>query len=152
MRAHRELHRLEAQRRREAFEYLVPDSIIRRAIVTHYPGALSGAMGPRPFLWFLADSKGAVIRTATGRNALSRWSYSYLRDSMPSFLVNVSPARKAEIEKDGLEYLDPTAARRQFPELSHLSAADSIITVMKSLPGTPIEVAWIQLSPGSLLP
>jgi beta-lactamase regulating signal transducer with metallopeptidase domain len=148
----RESNRKEAQRRREAFERVVPDSVIHRAIVTHYPSALTGGMGSHPLLWFLADSKGDVLRTSTGRAGLSRWSYTYLRDSMPSFLLNLSVGRRAEIEANGIEYLDAAAARRKFPELMRLSAPDGLTTVMTSIKGTPVEVAWIQLAPGSALP
>lgn len=152
IRAIRELNRELAQRRRQAFERLVPDSVIRNAIVAHYPSALTGGMGPHPFLWFLADSMGGVIRTSTGRDGLSRWSYAYLRDSMPSFLLNLSTAQRAEVEANGIKYLDAAAARRKFPGLLHLAPNDAFTTVMTSVKGTPIEVAWVQIAQGSALP
>jgi len=128
------------------FKSVVPDSILRRAVLTFYPAALTGRMGPHPFLWFLADSNGRVVRTATGRDGLSRWSYAYLRDSMPSYLLNLSPSSRAEVEAQGIAYLNVAAARRKFPELQRVSDTDGLKYLMTSVKGTPIDVAWIQVA------
>jgi hypothetical protein len=50
----------------------IPDSVMRRAVTEHFPGALAGAMGVRPFVWILADSNDKVLRTAIGRDGLVR--------------------------------------------------------------------------------
>jgi beta-lactamase regulating signal transducer with metallopeptidase domain len=125
-------------------ESVFPDSILRRAVVTFFPSALTGEMGPHPFLWFLVDSNHKVVRTATGRDGLSRWSYPYLHDSMPSFLLNLSPGSRAEVEAHGIEYLGEQAARRRFPELRGISG-DRLTYIMTSVKDTPVDVAWVQV-------
>ena len=141
-----------AQAEQRKFEPLVPDSVVRQAVKTYFPTAITGGQGPHPFLWFLVDSKGRVLRTATGRDGLSRWTYSYLRDSVPGFFANMNADQRAEVEANGLEYLDAASARRKFPELLQTSAGDSSFSSsILPLRGTPIRVAWVQLVSGTEL-
>ena len=67
-------------------------SILRRHVAERFPAALTGGMGSQPTLWFLVDANGAVLRTATGRESLSR-------------------------DSTGREFLDWTAVRRAFSGL-----------------------------------
>jgi hypothetical protein len=48
----------------------IPDSVLRRAVTEHFPGALTGTMGAQPFVWILADSNNRVLRVASGREGL----------------------------------------------------------------------------------
>lgn len=118
----------------------VPDSVLKQAVSTYYPSALTGGMGAHPFLWFLADSQFRVVRTTTGRDHLSRPSYARLRDSLPSFLANLSGNKLAEVKARGMETLDQAAVSRAFPGAAGVSEY-----TWTSIKNTPIEVAWVQM-------
>ncbi len=125
----------------------VPDSEIRRAVAVRYPGALTGRMGPRPYVWLLTDREGRILRSATGRDGLSRWSYRYLRDSMPSLLTDLTPAERAKVKVSGLEYLDAAAMRRKFPEMKGVvNSAEPLSIYTMRLPGTDVDVALLRLT------
>lgn len=144
----------EASRRMNAElqNHLVPDSLIRQAVMHYYPSALSGGMGPRPYLWFIIDADNRLLRTATGRDGLSRWSYAYLRDSMPSYLANLTSSQRLEVEADGIQFLDAPAVARKFPALSQAGFdLNSLNLSTHTLPGTVVDVAWVQLPAGAKL-
>ncbi|MEO6866318.1 MAG: M56 family metallopeptidase [Gemmatimonadaceae bacterium] len=125
----------------------VPDSEIRRAVAVRYPGALTGHMGPHPYIWILTDRQGRILRSATGRDGLSRWSYKYLRDSMPSFLTVMTPAERATAKVNGLEYLDAAAMRRKFPgNKGVVNSAEPLSIYTTRLQGTDVDVAWLRLA------
>lgn len=129
-----------------------PDSTLRRAVAEHYPAALAGGVGREPMLWFVVDARNVVLRTATGRDGLSRWSPARVRDSMQMFLLSMSDSARAEAETHGIEYLDVKAARRKFPELRRAGAEPDFMqwSSVHAGPDT-VSVIWIRLRPGATL-
>jgi len=99
----------------------VADSILRRHVAERFPAALTGGMGSQPALWFLVDADGTVLRTATGREALSR-------------------------DSTGREVLDWTAVMRAFPGLP-ASMSPGGFFQWSALPvdrGT-VSIMWVRL-------
>jgi hypothetical protein len=102
----------------------VPDSVIRRAVAEHFPTALSGAMGPRPFLWILADGQDRVLRSASGRDGLSR-------------------------RPTGEEALDWGAAARKLPGMPRAARPGDLLQLGFLAAGADtVAVAWVRLQAG----
>jgi beta-lactamase regulating signal transducer with metallopeptidase domain len=62
----------------------VPSAVIRRAVETHYPTALTGGMGRRPYLWFVGDRTNRVLGFASGREGLGVDQLELRRRGLPS--------------------------------------------------------------------
>lgn len=63
----------------------VPIDVIRRAVETHYPNALSGSMGGgRHYFWFVGDRTNRVLGFAAGREGLGVDALEFRRRGLPS--------------------------------------------------------------------
>jgi hypothetical protein len=65
----------------------VPSAAIRRAVERHYPGALTGGMGRRPYLWFVGDRTNRVLGFASGREGLGVDQLELRRRGLPNLTV-----------------------------------------------------------------
>jgi hypothetical protein len=62
----------------------VPAEVIRQAVETHYPTALTGGMGPgRHYLWFVGDRANRVLGFASGPEGLGVDQVEVRRRGMP---------------------------------------------------------------------
>jgi hypothetical protein len=115
----------QAQRTRAPEAQAVPDSVMRRVVARHLPGALTGAMGARPFVWILVDGRGEVLRTATGRDGL-------LRNAL------------------GGEWLDWAAAARKLPGMPQsMRPGDLLQLGLLPAGGDTVGVAWVRWQRGT---
>lgn len=124
------------------------DGEIRTAIAKYYPTALSGELGERPYIWFVVDDHGTVLRHAIGRNNLTHRPPGFVRDSLPSFYANMDSAKREEIDAHGIEILDADAVRREFPGLELADPSNAMQLRWVQLRGTSIDVAWIRIMGG----
>ncbi len=88
---------------------------LRGLVAQHFPQALTGAMGPKPFVWFALDAQGRVTNTATGPAGLasqplgiSDWRYD--PDRVERVTGDVPPAGRQLM-------LDSRAGHLKFPTL-----------------------------------
>jgi hypothetical protein len=102
----------------------VSDSVMRRVVAERFPGAFTGAMGARPFVWILADGEDRVLRTASGRDGLSR-----------------SPA--------GQEGLEWAGAARKLEGMPRSARPGDILQLGRVAAGADtVMVAWVRLQAG----
>jgi len=102
----------------------IPESTLRGGVAERFPEALTGKMGRSPFLWIVADSAGTVLRSATGRQWLSR-------------------------NRDGKETLDWDAIVRRFPEVPPSNAPGGMFQWSSFEEGdVTVNVVWVRLARG----
>jgi beta-lactamase regulating signal transducer with metallopeptidase domain len=87
---------------------------LQHAIAEYQPGATAGQLGQNPTIWLVLDENDVVVRSATGRDGLSRMPCFDRGMRLPQCEVEGDSVKSTEHRKIGVEVLDVEAWHRKF--------------------------------------